>query len=291
MTEAQAQPDAVDIAELLRTQHGNDLAKHPTVRPIVRQWLAATCPLVYVFGPSGSGKTSLAGGLMKHPDYRPTLLIGIESGDTTIGEWTSNEAVCTRRVFEGEPAQQRAWIYEQLDAAADVDCSAIVIEGLAGWHKLAVARSVRSAPSAQGNALKRLYIEPSSRTSSVIGAIYDLKLTRRARGRSCPILVTLNTKEVGPDDAKELVPGLSTNLIEQAMQNAEAFLELRRSPTLPPSTTLLTMQNPRKHKLRHAAAAALIESQINLTLPGMFALWALSIHTRADDLSKRLTGY
>jgi hypothetical protein len=278
----------VDLAHLLISEHGNTLAKHPAVRPIVRQWVEETCPLIYVWAPSSTGKTTLGGTLMKHPDYRPTLLIGIESGDSTIGEWTGNDSTCIRNVFEGEPSQQRAWIYSQLDAAADVDCKSILIEGLASWHILARSRALRSAPNATGHALQRLCIEPSMRTSSVIGAIYDLKMTRRARKRPCPIIVTLNTKEVGADENKSLMPGFSNNLVEQARQNAEAFIELQRSPS---GVSMLAQADLKKHKLRHALAAQAIESQIDLTLPGMLALWALTIHVKADVLSRQLTGH
>lgn len=277
----------VDLAQLLATQHGNDLAKHPAVRPIVREWVKR-CPLLYFFAPSTTGKTTLGGSLFRHPDYRPTLLLGIEPGDDTIGELTSNDSLCIRRVFDGEPAQQLPWIYEQLDAAADIDCGAILIEGLASWHRLQVGRVLRTAPAAKGRALQQLCIEPSMRTSSVLAAIYDLKLTRRARQKGCPIVVTLNTREVGADDNKTIVPGFSPNLVEQARQNAEAFIELRRSLT---GISMLTQTDIKLHKLRHQHAAQAIEQQVDLTLPGMLALWALTIHVKADALAQRLTGH
>ena len=279
----------VDLAQLLATEHGNSLAKHPAVRPIVREH-AKSCPLLYFYAPSSTGKTTLGGTLMKHPDYRPTLLIGIEPGDDTIGELTSNETLCTRRVFEGEPSSQLTWIYDTLDAAADIECSAIIIEGLASWQRLAVSRSLRTAPKASGNALRRLYIEPSSRTASVVGAIYDLKLKRRARKRGVPIIVTLNTRVSGSDDTKQIVPGFSENLCEEAMQNAEGFIELRRSPSGVSMFTQKTDTNPFR-KLRHPIAAQTIENHVDLTLPGMLALWALTIHVKADVLSKQLTGH
>jgi hypothetical protein len=218
------------------------------------------------------------------------MLIGIEPGDDTIGELTGNETFCDRHVFQGEPSQQLAWIYDTLDAAADAECSSILIEGLASWHRLAVSRQLRTAPNAVGNALRRLYIEPSSRTASVLGAIYDLKLKRRARGRGCPIIVTLNTRIAGAEDAKQVVPGFSENLCEEAMQNAEAFVELKRSLTGASMLTQKTDTNPYR-KVRHALAAEAIERQVDLTLPGMMALWALTIHVKADALAQKLTGH
>lgn len=277
----------VSFEHLLKTKHGNELARLGPVRAIVQEWVKSS-PLIYLVGPSSSGKTSLGGTLMHHPDYRPVLLIGIESGDGTIDEWSHHETACIRRVFEGEPKDQRVWIYEQLDAAADTECSAILIEGLATWHKLAVARALRSAPRVSGRALQQLYIEPSGHTAAAIGGIYDLKLKRKARGRPCPIIVTANTKVVGPDGEQTIMPGFSANLTQQAMQTADAFVEVRLSRT---GQSLLTREDSSKHKLRHPQAAEVIERQVNLTLPGMLALWALTIHVNRAALAKRLTSY
>jgi hypothetical protein len=229
--------------------------------------------------------------MFRHTLYHRVLLIDIDQGSTTIAQYTMNPQICERRVFDKTPDKRVGWFNQQLKDARTFDCGAIIIEGFTSIHSGMVSANLENvADPDNAPAVMRAYIGPSSRTSALIESFRATKQYRLAAGRGVPIIVTLNTKEtpVNPGDLKDqrkkVVPDWSPNLTDKAMRASDAFIELTRGPA---GTVLRTMQDDENmaRKLRAPVpfgtrdaskpnAAQIIQQQVNLDLPGMFALWA-----------------
>jgi hypothetical protein len=134
----------------------------------------------------------------------------------------------------------------------------------------------------------RVHIGPSNRMSALIESLRGIKQYRLANNCGVPIVVTLNTRltPVSPGDMKDqrkkIVPDWSPNLTDKAKRTCDAFIEVTRGLT---GSRLLTLETPdntaRKLRAPFDAensklpnAAALVQRQTDLDLPGMFALWA-----------------
>ena len=268
----------------------NDYAHDPAAIEATRDWLRRESPLVYLYSPSGKGKTTLLGSLFRHPLYHRVLLIDIDQGSTTIAEYTTNAAICERRVFDKTPDKRVGWFNQQIKYARTADCGAIIVEGFTSIHSGMVAANLEDVEDPEGPAAMRAHIGPSNRTGAMIESFRATKQYRLAAGKGVPIIVTLNTRysPVDPSDMadqrKKVVPDWSPNLTDKAMRASDAFIELDRTPH---GTVLLTMQTPENaaRKLRACVpynpkdrtlpnAARLVQEQVNLDLPGMLALWA-----------------
>lgn len=268
----------------------NAHAHETEVVDTTRAWLRRESPLVFLYSPSGKGKTTLLGSLFRHTLYHRVMFIDIDQGSTTIAEYTMNPLLCERRVFNLTPDRRVGWFNQQLKDARVFDCGAIVIEGFTSIHTGMVSANLEEIEDPEGPAAMRAHIGPSNRTAALIESFRSLKQYRIAAKKGVPIIVTLNTREapVNPSDMKDMrkkiVPDWSANLTDKAMRASDAFLELDRGPS---GVVLRTMQDPENtaRKLRASVpfgqhdpskpnAAALIQQQVNLDLPGMLALWA-----------------
>jgi hypothetical protein len=279
----------------------NQLAKDPAKVETTKQWVAKNSPLIYIFGPSGVGKTSLTSTLFEHEAYRRVLLIDADQGDGTVENFTNDERLCDRRVFDDDPKQRLGWFLRTLEQAHTVECGAIFIEGLTAVHgglladELRALQTVPGAPGAKGPALMRCHIGPSSSARTLIDTIRNVKLRRIKAGNGVPIFVTMNTKDVPVDpnafdSARKVIPDWSANLTDTAMRSADAFLEMQRTPTTPSVTRLLSQKTVDNsfRKLRHSEASALVDRQSNLTLPGLLTLWATTVATSSANVSSYL---
>lgn len=274
----------------------NTYAHDPEAIAVTREWLRRESPIVYLYAPSGVGKTTLLGSLFRHSLYHRVLFIDIDQGSTTIAEYTLNPAICERRVFDWTPDKRVGWFNKELKAARAFDCGnaegvgAIVIEGFTSIHTGMVSANLEDVDDPEGPAAMRAHIGPSNRTGALIESFRTLKQHRVAARKGLPIIVTLNTRyaPVNPSDMKDqrkkVVPDWSPNLTDKAMRASDAFIELTRGPS---GVILKTLQDPdnQARKLRASVpfgprdpnkpnAAALIQQQCNLDLPGMFALWS-----------------
>jgi hypothetical protein len=266
----------------------NDVANDPVVAETTREWLRRESPLVFFFSPSGKGKTTLLGSLFRNPLYHRVLFIDIDQGSATIAEYTTNATICERRVFDKTPDKRVGWFNQQIKYARTADCGAIVVEGFTSIHTGMVAANLEDVEDPEGPAAMRAHIGPANRTGAMIQSFRDTKQHRLANGKGVPIIVTLNTRyvPVNPGDInspKKVQPAWSPNLIDQAMRSSDAFIEFDRTPH---GTVMLTLQTPdnQARKLRAGVpfdkesnmpnAAKLVQQQVNLDLPGLFALWA-----------------
>jgi hypothetical protein len=267
----------------------NAFAHDPAAVEITRDWLRRESPLVFIYAPSGKGKTTLLGSLFRHSLYHRVLLLDLDQGSTTIAEYTTNPTICERRVFNRTPSQRVGWFNEQIKYARTAECGAIIVEGFTSIHTGMVSANLEDVSDPEGPAAMRAHIGPSNRTGAMIESFRATKQHRLASGAGVPIIVTLNTRftPIDPssiDSPKKVVPDWSPNLVDKAMRAADAFIELDRNAH---GTVLYTQQTPTHtaRKLRacvpfepkNAAtpnAAKLVQEQVNLDLPGLFALWA-----------------
>lgn len=267
----------------------NDLATESAAIETTRAWLRRESPLVFIYSPSGKGKTTLLGSLFRNPLYHRVLFIDIDQGSTTIAEYTTNAAICERRMFDRTPDKRVGWFNEQIKYARKAECGAIIVEGFTSIHSGMVAANLEDVEDPEGPAAMRAHIAPANRTGAMIESFRATKQYRLAGSIGVPIIVTLNTRytPINPGDInsdKKVVPDWSPNLIDKAMRSSDAFIELDRTPH---GTVLLTQQTPENQarKLRACVpyepknpnlpnAAKLVQQQVNLDLPGLFALWA-----------------
>lgn len=268
----------------------NANAHEPAVIEQTRAWLLRESPLVFVYAPSGTGKTTWLGSLFRHSLYHRVLLLDLDQGSTTIAEYTTNPTLCERRVFDRTPDKRVGWFNEQIKYARTADCGAILVEGFTSIHTGMVSANLEDVEDPEGPAAMRAHIGPSNRTGAMIESFRATKQYRLAEGRGVPIIVTLNTRyaPVNPDDFKDqrkkIVPDFSPNLIDKAMRAADAFVQFDRNAH---GTVLYTQQieENKARKLRSCVpfdpknsslpnAAKLVQKQVNLDLPGLFALWA-----------------
>jgi hypothetical protein len=256
----------------------NALANDEKYRPHVKQWVLETCPLIYLYAPSNTGKTTVVASLFpetpedktplwtfKHDDYCKVLYIDGDQGSTTIEQLVGNPRLCDLRRFNLTPEKQLGW-------------KAIVIEGTTATYRRLVADELRKKPGATGNELKRCYIGPSSHAAGLIDTIRQIKQHRIATKKGVPIVVILNTKaepidKDKPDAGTRYVPNWSPNLIENSMSGCDMHAQLTRDPTGTHFVTVRSEYHP-YCKMRSAEVAAQVLTQINLNLPGLFALWA-----------------
>lgn len=268
----------------------NKLAEDPAVAPIVRDWIKSNSPYIVVFGPSGVGKTTLTQSLFAHPDYRRVLYIDADQGDATIEEYTTNTTLCELRSFDKHPAMLVSWVYEQLAYAERAECGAIVVEGFASIHAQMVAAKLAQAKTAEGYDLQRCYIEPTMRTQALMQTCRAIKQSRHAAKKGVPLIVTLNTKQIRKSENPPVyidIPDWSENLSERMMRGADAFIELTRGPS---GVRFMTQQTPdnKFRKLRQPRVAMEVDRQINLSLPGLFALWATTVDKRSKTIDEKL---
>lgn len=267
----------------------NAYAHEPAATEVTRDWVRRESPLVFIFSPSGVGKTTLLGSLFRHTLYHRVLFIDIDQGSATIAEYTMNPQICDRRVFDKTPDKRVGWFNEQLKYARTAQCGAIVIEGFTSIHTGMVSANLENVAEPEGPAAMQAHIGPTNRTGALIESFRATKQHRIANKMGVPIIVTLNTREapVNPgqiNSPKKIVPDWSPNLTDKAMRTSDAFIELTRGPH---GVVLNTMQTPDNsaRKLRACVpfepknpntpnAAKLVQAQVNLDLPGMFALWA-----------------
>lgn len=269
----------------------NAFAHEPAAIEQTRSWLRRESPLVFVYAPSGKGKTTWLGSLFRHSLYHRVLLLDLDQGSTTIAEYTTNPAICERRVFDRTPDKRVGWFNEQIKYARTADCGAILVEGFTSIHTGMVSANLEDIAEPEGPAAMQAHIGPSNRTGAMIESFRALKQYRLAANKGVPIIVTLNTRYMPIDPSqinspKKVVPDFSPNLIDKLMRAADACIEFDRNAH---GTQLYTMQTPERsaRKLRACVpyepknsatpnAAKLVQEQVNLDLPGMFALWASS---------------
>lgn len=290
----------------------NAYAQTPESVEVTREWLRRESPLVFLYSPSGVGKTTLLGSLFRHPLYHKVLLIDIDQGSSTIAEYALNPSICERRVFDKTPDRRVGWFNQQVRYARAAECGAIVVEGFTSIHTGMVSANLEQVDNPDdAPAAMRAHIGPSNRTAGMIESFRATKQHRLARQAGVPIIVTLNTRftPVNPGDMKDqrkkVVPDWSPNLTDKAMRASDAFMELTRDPH---GTRMLTQQTAENasRKLRSSVpfvpkdgagnklpnAAALIQQQTNLDLPGLFGLWAdcdRKMQAYVNDLTKSLS--
>ena len=282
----------------------NAWAETPEAVEVTRSWVKRESPVVFLYGPSGVGKTHLVGSIFRHPLYHRVLYIDIDQGGTTIAEYTLNEQICDRQEFDQVPSMRVGWFNKQLAYARTAKCGAIVIEGFTSILTGMVSAKLEQIDDPDGPEAMRAHIGPSNRTGALIESFRSLKQYRLANKAGVPIIVTLNTRysPVDPTDmknpARKIVPDWSQNLNDKAMRVASGFVEIDRTPT---GVTLHTQATPdnKARKLRSCVpftkndpnapnAAALIQREVNLTLPGMFALWASADQKMRDSMTALL---
>lgn len=274
----------------------NAKAYDPATVEMTRDFVRRVSPLGYIYGPSGTGKTTLLGSLFRHDLYRRVLCIDADQGTTTIAEYTYSDTLCDLRGFADTPDKQSSWLKQQLIEARRAECGAIIIEGFMSVHRASVAHFSDNIDLNKPHEAMQAHAKASNSTGILVEQIHAVKQWRVANKIGVPIIVTLNTREVstepGKIDAPKVVaPDISRNLCEKTMSTADAFIELKRDPG---SVSMLTLATPDNafRKLRCSVpfaredagqnAAAQVQRQTNLDLPGLFALWAeADAHMRA----------
>lgn len=293
----------------------NTTAQSPESIEATRKWLRRTSPLVFLHGLSGVGKTHLIGSLFRHQLYanaadeaNRVLYIDGDSGSTTIAEYSYNTKLCKLNSFNDQPENLGSWFHRQLMAARREKCGAIVVEGLVRMKRTLLAQETAMLDRPEKMAARQAHVVPSSRTGEVLASLDALKMSRTAAGQGVPIIVTINSHLV-PQDPKDpnsptmVVPDMSPNLTDKMKSAADALIELSRSSS---GTRLITMpdasnmarkmracvpslpQKPGEKPLPNAATLA--QQQINLELPGLFALWADCDRQMTEKLDALLEG-
>ena len=265
----------------------NAIAHEPEAIKVTSDWLKRESPIVYLYGKSGTGKTTILGSLFRHPLYQRVLLIDIDQGSTTISEYTRNVKLCDLRGFEGLPEQRLSWFKQQLKYARTAKCGSIVVEGLLSIQQGIVSDGLEDIDGCGKMEIAQANIYASQVTTVLIEAVRHVKMHRRHAKIGAPIIVTLNTRDV-PIDKKKLdsdkktTPDMSENLQDKAMRSSDAMIELRRGA----AGMQMFVQSDDDHptrKLRSCVpfdggrtgnAAEVVQRQVNLDLPGMFAAWS-----------------
>jgi hypothetical protein len=289
----------------------NAIAYEPEVETVTAAWVKREAPIVTLYGPSGEGKTRLCGTLFKHGIYTRVLAIDLDNGLSSISKFTKNADLCDLQDFKDLPEKRHGFWNKMLGYARKADCNAIIIEGFMAIYSGMVAAKMEmiSDGDAEGIQAMAAHAPAANVAGGMIQQLRDLKQYRLATGKGCPIIVTLNTRECPVKQgevggAKKIVPDMSPNLTDKFKRVSDAFIQITRTKTNSPELRMLTQPTPDNEyrRLRGAEpmtdaagkqipdAAALVQQQINLDLPGLFALWSNTSHQAetmiADIVSK-----
>jgi hypothetical protein len=288
----------------------NKLAHDPALSEITRTWLQREAPIVTMYGPSGVGKTRLCGTLFTHPIYHRVLAIDLDNGLSSISKYTQNADLCDLQLFEDFPDKRHGYWNKALAYARKAECNAIIIEGFMAIYSGMVAAKMEtiSEGDAEGIEAMAAHAPAANVAGGMIQQIRDLKQHRLAAGKGVPIIVTLNTREnsVKAGDmksGKKIVPDMSPNLGDKFKRISDAFVEITRTYSTPSDLRILTQPTVENslRRLRGAESmpvdgktipdvAALVQSQVNLDMPGMFTLWAdtsIKAETMVRDIIAR----
>lgn len=289
----------------------NTEALKPEVEAVTQAWVKREGPIVTMYGPSGEGKTRLCGTLFRHSIYTRVLAIDLDNGLASISKFTQNAELCDLKLFKDFPDKRAGFWNQSLAYARKAECNAIVIEGfMAIYSGMVAARQESiSTDDLEGIEAMAAHAPAANRAGGMIQQVRDLKAWRLAAGKGVPIILTLNTRENDikkgeMKSGKKIVPDMSPNLTDKFMRVSDAFIELTRTKSTPSDLRMLTQPdvNNGARRLRGSEAmllptddekpkqipdaATLVQQQVNLDLPGLFALWAAT----ATESEKLVSG-
>lgn len=275
--------------------HYNKEAYKPDVESVTQTWLKREAPIVTMYGPSGVGKTRLCGTLFNHSIYTRVLAIDLDNGLASISKYTQNADLCDLQLFEDFPEKRHGFWNSALKYARKAECNAIIIEGFMAVYSDMVAAKMETITDSDAEGIQAMaaHAPAANVAGSMIQQIRNLKQHRLAAKKGVPIIVTLNTRQIGEvGKTKSIVPDMSPNLADKFKRVSDAFIEITRTYTQPSNLRMLTQPDTDNdlRRLRGAESmhlptddgktrqipdvAALVQAQVNLDLPGLFALWA-----------------
>jgi sigma54-dependent transcription regulator len=289
----------------------NNEALKPEIEAVTQAWVKREAPIVMLYGPSGAGKTRLCGSLFEHSIYTKVLAIDLDNGLATISKYTRNGDLCDLQLFADFPEKRAGFWNKSLAYARKANVNAIIVEGfMAIYSGMVATRMEAITDDPEGSEARAAHAPAANRAGGMIQQLRDLKQYRLAAKTGCPIIVTLNTREIGKvGGVKSIVPDVSPNLADKFKRVSDAFIEVTRTYTEPSISRMLTQPtvDNQFRKLRGTAmmrlptdgakardAATLVQQQENLNLPGLLALWA-AVSTEAESqvssiVAKHTTG-
>jgi hypothetical protein len=273
----------------------NTEAFKPEVEAVTQAWVKREAPIVTMYGPSGEGKTRLCGTLFKQTIYTKVLAIDLDNGLASISKYTRNADLCDLQLFKDVSTKRRGFWNKAIGYARKAKVNAIIIEGFMALYSSMVAAKVEQISDGDEDGIEAMaaHAAAANVAGCMIQSIRDLKQDRLAEGLGCPIIVTLNTREVqvklgDMKSGKKIVPDMSPNLTDKIKRVSDAFIQIARTKATPSELRMLTQPTVENEyrRLRGAEmmpdasgkqipdAATIVQSQVNLDLPGLFALWA-----------------